>query len=295
MSIAMLRTLLAVHDLGSFSAAADAVNVTQAAVSQQMRVLERQWAVALFDRSRRPPEMTPMGRVIAQRARDVVAGYDALVPSAVVDGGVVGECRLGAVPTSLAGLVPLAAQALSHDEPRLRLSIVSGLTHKLITEVRHGRLDLALVSRPRVLDDGLGWHPVADETLELIAPPECAGESVATLLRDRSFIRFARDAIVGELTEAWLQTHGIVVRERMVVEELQATVHLVFSTRSVAIVPRQCVETLHPVPVCRLALGADAPVRQLGLVSSAACPDALVAAVSRAMHHAVGIGHFDAS
>ena len=69
MSIAMLRTLIAIHDLGSFSAAAEAVSVTQAAVSQQMRTLEHQWSVALFDRSRRPPALTASGRALAERAR----------------------------------------------------------------------------------------------------------------------------------------------------------------------------------------------------------------------------------
>ncbi|MEM7376661.1 MAG: LysR family transcriptional regulator [Pseudomonadota bacterium] len=292
MSIAMLRTLLAVHDLGSFSAAADAVNVTQAAVSQQMRVLERQWDVTLFDRARRPPELTAVGRGVAARARAVVAGYDALVP-ADRDGGLVGECRLGAVPTSLAGLVPLAARVLGDAAPELQLNIVSGLTHKLISDVRLGRLDLALVSRPRVLDDGLAWRPVADEPLELIVPPHLADEPVEALLHERPFIRFARDAIVGELTEAWLQRHGIAVRERMVVEELHAAVNLVISTRSVAIVPRQCVETLQSVPVGRVSLGADAPVRQLGLVHAALGSDGVAAAVATALREAVEVGHFD--
>jgi|GEM_PF-6614817 len=53
----------------------------------------------------------------------------------------------------------------------------------------------------------------------------------------------------------------------MIVEELQATAQLVLSTGGVSIVPRQCVDTVQPLPVCRLPLGPDAPVRQLGLVS----------------------------
>ncbi|MEM6985237.1 MAG: LysR family transcriptional regulator [Pseudomonadota bacterium] len=296
MSIAMLRTLIAIHDLGSFSAAAEAVSVTQAAVSQQMRTLEHQWSVALFDRSRRPPALTASGRALAERARPVVNGYDALAPTAFDGLTLRGECRLGSVPTALTGLVPLAVQTLDGRVPQLRINIVSGLTHALIADVQQGRLDMALVSRPRVLEDDLSWHAVADEPLELIVPPECAVEPVEQLLRQRPFIRFARAAIVGELTEAWLQQRGIAVQERMVVEELQATAHLVMSTRSVAIVPRQCVETLRPVPVSRLSLGTDAPVRQLGLVCLATVgQNALLRVVADALRDAVEIGHFDAT
>lgn len=294
MSIAMLRTLVAIHDLGSFSAAADAVNVTQAAVSQQMRALERQWSVELFNRSRRPPPLTASGRALAERAREVVVGYDALGPT-VFDSPVPrGEVRLGSVPTALTGLVPLAVQALASSTPQLRVNIVSGLTHKLIADTRRGRLDIALISRPRVLESDLSWQPVAEEPLDLIAPPECADQPVSALLLERPFIRFARDAIVGELIEAWLQQHGFAVQERMVVEELQATAYLVMSTRSVSIVPRQCVETVQSVPVCRKPLGLDAPVRQLGLVCAESVRlSAVFDVVAEAMRAAVEIGRFD--
>ena len=68
MSIRALRTLISFHRQGSFRAAAEAENLTPAAVSQQMRSLETSWRLALFERSLRSSKFTPTGLALVEEA-----------------------------------------------------------------------------------------------------------------------------------------------------------------------------------------------------------------------------------
>lgn len=78
MSIRYLKTLLAIAEKGSFAAAARTVNLTQSAVSMQMKALEDDLGLSLFDRSRRPPVLTEAGKALVPRARQIVVSYENL-------------------------------------------------------------------------------------------------------------------------------------------------------------------------------------------------------------------------
>jgi DNA-binding transcriptional LysR family regulator len=78
MSIRALKTLLAVHEHQSFQAAARTLHLTLPAVSMQMRQLEKIYEASLFDRSTRPPTLTPVGIRLAQACRFAVTAYDDL-------------------------------------------------------------------------------------------------------------------------------------------------------------------------------------------------------------------------
>ncbi|MEO1794512.1 MAG: LysR family transcriptional regulator, partial [Pseudomonadota bacterium] len=72
MNLRFLETLVTVADTGGFTPAAAASNRTLSAVSMQMKMLERDLDAELFDRTRRPPSLTPLGRRVADQARDVL-------------------------------------------------------------------------------------------------------------------------------------------------------------------------------------------------------------------------------
>lgn len=291
MSIRTLRTLIAVQDHKTFSAAADAICVTHAAVSQQMRALEEQWGVQIFDRSRRTPELTPTGRALVARARDVVRAYDQLLPSVLGAEGVHGEVSLGALPTTLTALVPSAVSLLKTAHPDVHVRIFPGLSNQLVTQVERGALDVALITRPQMLAPGLEFLEIAEEEVQLLAAVETESNDPYALLAERPFIRFNREAVVGHMIESWLQKKGLKVKETMELDGIDAIAGMVFANLGVSLVPKSCVRPYNPLPLKRLSLGADAPVRKLGLVHHRDSPRTrIIAEVQRHCLHVVGMG-----
>ena len=103
MSLRRLKTLIAVAECGSFVKAANSTFLTPAAVSQQMKTLEEEMGVALFDRKNRTPTITPLGSALVSRAREIVRAYDNMVRSVTGEGALEDDLAIGAVPTTMTG------------------------------------------------------------------------------------------------------------------------------------------------------------------------------------------------
>jgi len=294
MSIRMLRTFIAVEEHKTFSAAADAVCVTHAAVSQQMRTLENEMQVALFDRSKRTPELTSAGRALVSKAREVIRAYDNMVPSVLGDEGLKGEIVLGSVPTSLTGLAPLAISILCSEFHDLHVRLQPSLTSALLSQIERGTVDAAIISRPGSLPVGMDFLEIANEPLQLLASKQTKSDDVYELLQNNPFIRFNRDAVVGNMIETWLQSKGVKVNETMELEGLEAISSMVFANLGVSITPSNSVRAYNPLPLRRISLKDDAPHRLLGLAFDKSNPrKRVIEEIHKALLKAVEIGVFD--
>jgi DNA-binding transcriptional LysR family regulator len=269
MSIRMLRTLIAVEENGTFSAAGEAVFVTHAAVSQQMKMLEQTWGVTLFDRSRRTPELTPVGRAIVTRAREIVAGYDNLLPSVLGDDGLRGNLSLGSVPTGLTSLIPFAITSIKARFPDLHIGVTPGQTKELMIDLERGVLDAAVITKPHVIPKNMRWKRVSLEPMELLTSLNVTLDDPFKILATHPYIRFTRKALLSDFIDSWLQRKGIVVKDTMELENLEIISSMVHADLGVSIVPRRSVQPPNPLPLRYIPLGDDAPVRDLGLMSLA--------------------------
>lgn len=265
MSIRLLRTLVAVSDSRTFSAAADQVHVTHAAVSQQMQTLESELGIKLFNRSKRTPELTPIAHEIVQKARQVIIDYDNLVSSVVDKDGLDGDVTFGALPTTLTGLTPRTMAVLRTRFPQLRLHISPGLTGELLSDIERGRLNMAILSKPHLLPVGIEFRELVTEPLELIASATMQGSDPEQILNAQPFIRFNRNAVVGTLIDNWLVSKNIRVSEIMELDSLEAIESMVHANLGVSIVAKRSVQPSNVLPLKRVSLGSDAPSRCLGL------------------------------
>ena len=146
MTLVQLRHLLSLAQTGSFSRSAEALFLTQPALSRSIRALEDELGQALFDRVGRRSELTPFGREVVARARLLVGAADDLRDSgAQLARGDAGSLRigLGSGPGALL-MTPLLMHMAKHH-PRLRLDIARGRTDLLERGLRERTIDALVV------------------------------------------------------------------------------------------------------------------------------------------------------
>lgn len=267
MSIRRLRTLIAIAEKGTFAKAAEVVHLSQAAVGQQMRSLEEELKVPLFDRSKRPPELSQFGIALTAKAREVVHAYDSMLQSLLGADSLEGQLLIGAVPTALSGLVPRTISALKVIYPDLHIRIVPGQSADLMLQVDRNVLDAAILTQPAHIPNHLKWKPVSAEPLILVAPLQAPSDDPRELLQTYPYIRFTRRAWVGRLVDQWLEANKIWVTEAMELDSLDTISANVFHNLGVSIVPFRSVPSPHPLPLKRIRLQADARPRILGVLS----------------------------
>jgi LysR family hydrogen peroxide-inducible transcriptional activator len=146
-TLTQLAYAVAVDTHGHFGHAAAACHVTQPTLSMQLRKLERELGVVLFDRSRLPVVATDLGRLLVDQAR-VVLQEAARLPELRDQtlGRVVGELRVGALPTLAPYLLPRFLQALTAAHPGLQLVVEELPTAGILERLRQETLDAGLIA-----------------------------------------------------------------------------------------------------------------------------------------------------
>jgi len=146
-TLRQLEYAVAVAEHGNFHEAAAACAVSQPGLSVQLRELESQLGVRLFERDRRRVLITREGEVVVARARALLIATDELVEAArYLNRPLSGELRLGVIPTVAPYLLPEVLPAVRSAYPELRLLLHEDQTARLLGELGDGKLDLLLLA-----------------------------------------------------------------------------------------------------------------------------------------------------
>lgn len=247
-TLVQLETFRKLAELGNFSRAAEALHVTQPAVTQQVQALQEHFGVRLVDIVKRRPELTDAGRFLAARAATLLGGAEALERDmrefAAVEHGTL---RVGATLTIGAYVLPRLLAGFRREHPAIRIEVEIANTAAMTQRVRGGELGLALVEGT-VEGDDLESRPFASDELVLVVP--AAGHRFskrrAVAPRELAGVDFvSREPGSGtrEFPLAALRAVGVVPRIVLELPSGEAVAQAVAAGLGVAVLSRLVVET----------------------------------------------------
>lgn len=270
MNTEFLHSFVTVAEHGSMAEAARRLNLSPAAVAQQVRALERELGTPLMRRAGRTVVPTEAGGRVLENARELLRQW-ATLRSRALDDALAGDLRLGAGPNALLGIAPDLLARLVERYPRLNVYLQPGYSLDMHPAVQRGDLDAAIVLQsPLPLPKAIGWQLLREEPLVVLAPAQWAGEDPLALLAREPLIRYDRHQWGGQQADQYLRQAGIVPRERFELNALGAIAVMVDRGLGVSLVP----DWVRPWPeglrVVRLPLPPPVPVRRVGLIWSRA-------------------------
>ncbi len=246
MELRHLRYFIAAAEAENVSRAAMRLHVSQPALSRQIRDLEEELGFALFERSPKSVRLTEAGKVFVREAGAVLQRVEEAVTTArAVAFGAGPELHIGYAPSPTVRLVPATLRACQAQMPKARIRLHDLSTQEMLTGVREGKLDLALLVHPnQAMLRGLHFEELARDTMCLAVPPK---HHLASL-RAASLAQAAGEPLVifsrkdypeyHEYLEALFAT--VKARPR-IVEEHDSSASLIAAIESgagVAVVPR---------------------------------------------------------
>ena len=149
MTITQLQYVLAVAEHRNFTLAAEKCFVTQPTLSMQIQKIEEELNILIFDRSKKPIQLTEIGQKIVNQAKNIVNEADRMQDIVEQQKGFIGgEFRLGIIPTIMPTLLPMFLNNFIKKYPKVKLIIEEMNTDEIITRLKNGHLDAAIAATP---------------------------------------------------------------------------------------------------------------------------------------------------
>ena len=142
---AKVKTLLSVIETGSYTKAAEKLNLTQPAVSHQIRMLENEFDIKIFYRDKNKLKLTPQGKILVQYARRAAAVYANACQAIEDSKSETRHLNVGITPTAGETIIPQVLATLCNENPGIHINIGVNTIQKIYTRLKAYELDFAVV------------------------------------------------------------------------------------------------------------------------------------------------------
>ena len=267
MELSQLRYFLKIAALGTFTRAAEELNVTQPALSRSIAKLEEEIGRPVFERQTRSVVLTDAGRLLQTRAEQVLALDDDTLAE-MTDDGRTGRIRVGAIPTIAPYFLPTILRAFRDRHPQATVIVYEETTDKLLHRCLQGEVDIALVAAP-IPKQYLQVEPLFSEELLLVLPQDHAlAEKKQITAADVQACPFVlldethclSDAVVSYCRQRSFQPVSV---ERA--SQLTTVAELVALGHGVSLIPQMARDLDHDERRVYRALAGAKPMRQIVL------------------------------
>jgi DNA-binding transcriptional LysR family regulator len=246
MEIRQLRAFTAIAELGTFTAAALRVHVTQAAISMQIRQLENELGARLFIRAPRRVMLTEAGEQLLHRARQILRDHDAALDEiAELAGAERGRLRIGSASAMVTtDILPKLLKDVRKTHSGAEITVISGTSDALVQQILAGEVDLAFVSLP-VEARGINTERLSEDQLVAIASPRHKLAKQRTIsaytLAGEKLILGERGGNTRRLIDQFFAQAGVTLQVSMELSRQAAIRRMVEEDMGVGIVPLQSV------------------------------------------------------
>jgi len=246
MEIRQLRSFIAIAELGTFTAAALRVHVTQAAISMQIRQLENELGARLFVRAPRRVMLTEAGEQLLHRARQILRDHDAALDEiAELAGAERGRLRVGSASAAVTtDILPTLLKEVRKQHAGAEITVLSGTSEALVQQILAGEVDVAFVSLP-VEARGISTERLSEDQLVAIASPRHKLAKQRTIsaytLAGEKLILGERGGNTRRLIDQFFAQAGVTLHVSMELSRQAAIRRMVEEDMGVGIVPLQSV------------------------------------------------------
>ena len=268
LTLRQLRYFDALARHGHFGRAAEACKISQPAMSMQIKELEETLGGVLLERNARQVALTKFGVELAQRVRDILRSVDELGDFARASRDrLVGQLRIGMIPTIAPYLLPKVIENLTRMHPELDVHVRETVTPKLIQELAEGRLDTAIVALP-VSEPSLTEVALFAENFLLVRPGQDEGTPVPSseMLREMRLLLLEEGHCFRDQALSFCNMQSP-PREVLDASSLSTLVQMVGAGIGVTLIPEMAVEVeTRSAPVSVARFKNPQPSRTIGMV-----------------------------